>query len=498
MLKKVLVANRGEIALRVLRACRELGIETVAVYSEADRNAPHVRYADEAYLIGPPPSVESYLRIDRIIDVARRSGSEAIHPGYGFLAENSDFADSVESAGLIFIGPNAASMRLMGDKVAARHTMERASVPVIPGTEPIPDEATGSMWAAELGYPIMLKAPGGGGGKGMRIVRSADELGPALKQAKGEAASAFGNPTIYMEKLLVRPRHIEFQVLADLRGNVVHLGERECSIQRRHQKLIEESPSPIVVPELREKMGEVAVRAAKAAGYTNAGTVEFLVDQDRNFYFLEMNARLQVEHPVTELVTGIDIVHHQLQIASGEPLALKQTDIKFRGAAIECRISAEDPENGFLPSTGTVHRLVEPSGPGVRLESGLCEGCEISVFYDPLVAKLLVWAEDRLCAIARMKRALREYEIGGIATTVPFHRMVMENKRFCEGDYDTAFLDEVLEEHTSVHPHRREAAIAAALYVHREQKRFRPQEAGTTTDENPWKMSGRWAQMRRM
>ena len=394
MFKKVLVANRGEIAVRILRACEERGLATVAVYSEADRNALHVRYANEAYLIGPPPSKESYLRIDKIIDVAKKSGSDAIHPGYGFLAENDEFAQACIDEGLTFIGPTPESMRLMGDKVTARRTMMAAGVPVVPGSDQGLRDDEIQAEAERIGYPLLIKASAGGGGKGMRVVRKAEELEGSLGMARREAMGAFGDDTVYMEKLIERPRHVEIQILGDMHGNVIHLGERECSIQRRHQKLIEESPSVAVNDAMRAQMGEVAVKAAKAANYVNAGTLEFLVDQSGNFYFLEMNTRLQVEHPVTEMVTGVDIVKEMLAIASGRRLRWRQEDIRPKGWAIECRITAEDPINNFMPSGGKITTLQEPTGPGVRVESGIYEGFEISLFYDPMIAKLIVWGEN--------------------------------------------------------------------------------------------------------
>jgi len=499
MFRKILVANRGEIAMRVLRACRELGISTVAVYSEADRTAIHVRYADEAFLIGPPPSTESYLRIDKIIDVAKRVGADGIHAGYGFLAENVEFAEACEREGITFIGPTSKAIKLLGDKIAARKTMIRAGVPVVPGTEEgITDEVQARKLAERIGYPVLIKAACGGGGKGMRVAKSEKELMSLMKTARSEAESAFGDPTIYLEKYLERPRHIEFQVLADNYGNVVHLGERECSIQRRHQKMVEEAPSAIMTGELRNKMGEIAKKAVIASGYTNAGTVEFLVDKDMNFYFLEMNTRLQVEHPVTELVTGIDIVKEQIHLAAGEKLSLKQEDIKMFGAAIECRISAEDPDNNFMPSSGKIEELKEPGGPGVRVESGIFEGFEIPLFYDPLIAKLLVWARTRDEAITRMRRALTEYKIRGVKTTIPFHERVMENAYFISGNYDTGFVENVLDVAPKRKPHTEVAAIAAAISAYNRKKQ--PTISVAKTEKvgyNPWKMAGRWAAMRK-
>ncbi|NLT35850.1 MAG: acetyl-CoA carboxylase biotin carboxylase subunit [Gaiellales bacterium] len=453
MFKKILVANRGEIALRVLRACREMGIRSVAVYSEADRIAPHVRYADEAYLLGGPLPADSYLRIDRILEVAKASGAEAIHPGYGFLAERPDFAKACEEAGIVFIGPNSRAMALLGSKTEARRTMVAAGVPVIPGMDRGCESVEeGLAFAESIGFPIMLKAAAGGGGKGMRAVSSSADFPAAFTNARAEALSAFGDDTVFIEKQIVGPRHIEFQILCDNYGSAVHLNERECSIQRRHQKLVEESPSAIMTPELRARMGGVAVKAALASGYTNAGTVEFLVDANRDFYFLEVNTRLQVEHPVTEMITGIDLVKAQFAVSAGEKLWLTQEDIPLNGSAIEARICAEDPYEGFFPSSGEVELLIEPAGPGVRMESGLREGQEVSLFYDPLVAKLIVWAETRDQAIARMRRALSEYEIYGIKTTIPFHELVMADEAFIAGDFDTGYIDTKKLDEVQKHP----------------------------------------------
>jgi acetyl-CoA carboxylase biotin carboxylase subunit len=445
MFRKVLVANRGEIAVRVIRTLRELRIPSVAVYADADRAALHVRMADEAAHIGPSPSTESYLRIDRILEAARAHGAEAIHPGYGFLSENGDFAAACESAGIVFIGPSAQSLRLMGTKTESRRLAREAGVPVVPGTErPVDTVGEARQVAREFGYPVLLKASAGGGGKGMRHVSSDEDWETALRQAASEADRAFGNPELYVEKELAKPRHIEIQVLGDRAGNLIHLGERECSIQRRHQKLIEESPSPLVArhPEMRHAMGEAALRVAKATGYYNAGTVEFLVDADRNFYFLEMNTRLQVEHPVTELVTGLDLVQLQIHIATGEPLPLRQEDVAWRGSAMECRIYAEDPDNHFFPSPGQITQLNRPSGPGIRVDSGVYAGWTVPVDYDPLLAKLAVWAGTRSDAVARMVRALEEYAVAGIKTNIGFFRQIFEDEQFRQGLLHTGFIDE--------------------------------------------------------
>jgi acetyl-CoA carboxylase biotin carboxylase subunit len=440
MIKKVLVANRGEIAVRIVRACRELGITSVAVYSEADRLAPHVWLADEAYAIGPARAAESYLSIVRLLNAAQRSGADAIHPGYGFLAENADFAAAVEEVGLVFIGPTADTIALMGDKTEARKAMQQAGVSVVPGTTAALEGLDAARRVCEeMGYPVLLKAAAGGGGKGMRRVDRGKDLESAFGAAQREAQAAFSDSRIYVEKYLENPRHIEFQILADAHGNVIHLNERECSIQRRHQKLIEEAPSPVMTPELRRQMGEQAVAAARGVNYRGAGTVEFMVVGDK-FYFLEMNTRLQVEHPVTEMVTGIDLVHVQLRVASGEPLHLSTTEPN--GHAIECRINAEDPYNNFLPALGRIEHLRVPSGTGVRWDAGIVQGTEIGLHYDPLLAKLVVHAQDRPAAIARMARALDELVIDGVATIAPFHRLVMDETDFRAGDFHTGYLEE--------------------------------------------------------
>lgn len=440
---RVLVANRGEIAVRVMRACRELGYPTVAVYSEADRAALHVLYADQAMPIGPPPSRESYLSIERILDAAKKSGAEAIHPGYGFLAENADFAAACVDAGLIFIGPSADSIRAMGSKVESRQRMKVAGVPIVPGLEnPVRSYAELRDFARSSGYPVMVKASAGGGGKGLRQVDHERDLESAFERVRSEAASFFGDDAVYAEKTVVSPRHIEVQVLGDQYGHVIHLGERECTLQRRHQKVLEESPSPVVDAALRERLGEAAVRAAKAVDYYSAGTIEFLMDPDRHFYFLEMNTRLQVEHPVTEQVMGVDLVKEQLRIAQGGKLHMKQEDVRPRGHAIECRIYAEDPAKNFMPSPGTISRLTVPEGPGVRLEIGVAEGVQVSVHYDPLLAKLITRGATREEALARMQAALDGFVVEGIRTVIPFHRRVLESAAFRAGRVHTQMVEQ--------------------------------------------------------
>ena len=430
-----------------MRACREMGIGTVAVFSDADRVALHVRYADEAYPIGPAPSAESYLRIDRVLDVAKRSGAEAVHPGYGFLAENPEFARAAADAGVVFIGPPVQAMELMGSKTASRRAALAAKIPVVPGTDrDLPDFKDVRRVAEAIGFPVMLKASAGGGGKGMRLVSSSSDLESAYRMARSEAQNAFNNPSVYIEKYIERPRHIEIQVFGDQHDNLIYLGERECSLQRRHQKVMEECPSPIMTADLRRRMGETAVRIGKLAGYTNAGTVEFLVDAARNIYFLEMNTRLQVEHPITEVVLGVDLVKEQLRVASGEKLSWAQEDVQMRGAAIECRIYAEDPANNFFPCPGLIARLQAARGPGVRTDSGVYEGWKVPLEYDPLLAKLVVWGTDREEAIARLRRALDEYEIFGIETTIPFFRRVLDHPDFIAGRIDTGFIDRALSE----------------------------------------------------
>src|SRR5262245_41981229 len=444
LFKKILVANRGEIAVRVIRACQEMGIPSVAIFSDVDRAALHVRKADEAYHAGPAAPSQSYLNIERIIRIAKQSGADAVHPGYGFLSENAAFAEACTAAGLKFIGPSASAMRLMGSKVRARQAMQAAKVPLVPGSAQGLRLQAALETAEQLGYPVMLKASAGGGGKGMRLVRSAAELPPAFERAASEATRAFGDGELYLEKFIENPRHIEIQVLADEHGSCTYLGERECSLQRRHQKVLEEAPSAVIDDDTPRRMGEVAVRVAEAAGYSNAGTVEILVDSSRNFYFLEMNTRLQVEHPVTELVTGLDLVQLQIRIAAGEKLPFQQEQVKLRGHAIECRIYAEDPENNFFPSPGKITQLSTPSGPGIREDSGVYEGCQVHMEYDPLLSKLTAYAPNREQAIAGMQRALGEYYVAGIKTNLALFRRVLADSDFRDGKFSTAYLDNLL------------------------------------------------------
>src|SRR6266542_1081858 len=502
MFKKVLVANRGEIAVRIIRACRELGIDTVAVYSEADRQALHVRYADEAYLLGPAPSRESYLRADKIIEIARQCGADAVHPGYGFLAEREDFAAACAEVGIAFIGPKPSSIAAMGDKAEARATVIKSGVPIVPGTEDVGNMTDDELLAKapQIGFPLLIKATAGGGGKGMREVESLTEMPTLLQSARREAESSFGDGNVYLEKLIEGARHIEFQIMADTYGNVIHLGERECSLQRRHQKLLEEAPSAALDDELRTKMGSVAVKAAQAVDYVNAGTIEFLLDKDNNFYFLEMNTRLQVEHPVTEMVTGVDIVKEQIRIARGRTLSYSQEDVKFNGHAIECRINAEDPYNGFMPSAGRITHSLLPTGPGVRVDTGVYPGFEITPFYDPMIAKLIVWGETRAQAILRMRRALEEYRIIGVRTNIPFQQTLMDSHRFMGGQYDTRFVEErfSMEEASETRENNDEiAAILATLVAHQETEHSANIVNRNERDASNWKWVGRWERMHR-
>jgi acetyl-CoA carboxylase, biotin carboxylase subunit len=478
--------------VRVIRACREAGIRTVAVFSEADRDALHVRLADEAFLVGPAPASQSYLVIERLLDVARRSGAEAVHPGYGFLAENARFARACQDAGLVFVGPPPDAIAAMGDKTAARRVAAAAGVPLVPGTrEPVGSDDEAARVAGELGYPVMIKAAMGGGGKGMRLVAAPADLASALRLARSEATSAFGDGAVYLEKALVEPRHIEVQILADAGGRVVALGERECSIQRRHQKLVEEAPSPFVDAPMRAAMSDAACRLVAAVGYRNAGTVEFLVDGARRFYFLEVNTRLQVEHPVTECVTGLDLVREQLRLAAGEPLGYTQDDVAVRGWAIECRISAEDPAAHFRPSPGRITAWRPPAGPWVRVDSGVYEGAEVPLHYDPLMAKLIVWGRDRGDAIRRMAGALAEFDVAGVRTTIPFHVAVMRDPEFAAGRLSTAFVERRGESLTSrPDPARRRAVlVAAALHATRRAEQARPAIVPATP--SPWALAAR-------
>ena len=504
MFNRVLIANRGEIAVRVIRACRELGIQTIAVYSEADRHALHVRYADEAYLIGPAPSRESYLRGDRILDVARMSNAGAIHPGYGFLAERADFAQACLDQGLAYIGPKPSSIAAMGDKAVARATVSSAGVQVVPGTEgegALRDEELLGI-APKIGFPLLIKATAGGGGKGMREVSNLEEMPELIHSSRREAEASFGDGNVYLEKLVEGARHIEFQILADQFGNTLYLGERECSIQRRHQKLLEESPSIFIGDDddLRQSMGKVAVRAAQAVGYVNAGTIEFLIDKDKNYFFLEMNTRLQVEHPVTEMVTGIDIVKEQIRIARGRQLRLTQEDVRMNGWAIECRINAEDPFNNFLPSTGKITHVLMPSGPGVRIDTGVFPGFEISPYYDSLISKLIVWGETRAEAILRMRRALEEYKIVGVRTNIPFHQRLMDSHRFMGGQFDTRFIEERFwldAAETEEESREKIAAIISTLVAHQQTQRAANIVKRGSRDTSNWKWVGRWERMHR-
>jgi acetyl-CoA carboxylase biotin carboxylase subunit len=493
--KKILIANRGEIALRIARACRELGIAPVAVYSDADRAAPHVFEAAEAYRLGPAPAAESYLCGDLLLDIARRAGADAIHPGYGFLSENAAFAEACEQAGIKFIGPSASAMRVLGSKTSARQAADKAGMPRTPGsTKGLASLEEAHEVANEIGYPVMLKAAAGGGGKGMRAVTRGEDLKSAFESAQSEAERAFGSSEVYLEKLIERPRHIEIQILADEHGHCLYLGERECSVQRRHQKVIEEAPSAVVSPDLRRRIGEAAVRLAQSAGYTNAGTVEFLLDDAQSFYFLEMNTRLQVEHPVTELVTGLDLVHLQIHIAQGEPLPLAQQDIRLRGHAIECRVYAEDPDNGFFPSPGKITRLLQPGGPGIREDCGIYEGWTVPMDYDPMLSKLIAYAPTRDAAIARMLRALDEYVIGGIRTNLALFRHILNDPDFQAARIDTGYLDRLLTQTTtepaadSREDREKVAVIAAAIF---ESRRAAALTAAVPQMTSAWKRAAR-------
>jgi len=500
MFKKILIANRGEIAIRIMATCREMGIRTVAVYSDADRNAQHAREADEAYYIGPAPASQSYLGIGTILDVAKESGAEAIHPGYGFLAENAAFVEACEKAGIIFIGPPASAMRLMGSKIAAKQLAQSVGAPTIPGySGESQDDMVLMSEAQRIGFPLLIKASAGGGGKGMREVHAAADFKEQLAGARREAQAAFGDATVFLERFVQQPRHVEIQVLGDTFGNLIHLGERECSIQRRYQKIVEESPSVALTPALREEMGAAAVRIAKAAGYVNAGTLEFMLDTGKRFYFLEMNTRLQVEHPVTELVTGIDLVRHQLQIAAGQPLGLIQEQISPRGHAIEVRLYAEDPENNFTPSTGTVTRFVKPGGPGIRVDSGIEGGDEITQYYDPMIAKLIVYGENRTTAIDRLQAALRQAAVFGVKTNVALLSAIVEHPAFREGRTFTSFLEEHGLDGETSRAREREAlqegslvALSAAALLDMTSNTGDTALWNGQTPPNPWHTLGPW------
>jgi acetyl-CoA carboxylase biotin carboxylase subunit len=499
MFKRILIANRGEIAVRIIRVCRELDIETVVIYSEADRHSLHVKYADYAYLVGPAPSVESYLAMDRILEAAKKSGAEAIHPGYGFLAENGEFARRCRQNGIVFIGPSPEVIEQMGDKVKARAIMKAAGIPVVPGSEVLNSEAEVAKAAEAIGCPFMLKAVAGGGGKGLRLVRSVREIPSAYRAVRSEAASSFGDPRLYIEKYIDRPRHVEIQLLADQYGRTVHLYDRECSIQRRHQKIIEECPAPALDYRTRRHLGRIAIQGARAVRYVGVGTLELLLDRDKNFYFLEMNTRLQVEHSVTERVVGIDLVKAQIEVAAGGHLPWRQRHVNPTGHAIECRIYAEDPENDFMPCPGRIEGLRLPEGLGVRNDCGVYEGAEVPIYYDPMIAKLIVWGETRVEAILRMRRALREYQIRGIKTNIPFHQWILRHPRFMAGDFNTGFIDEEYrfmrkEEH---YPHKDIALASAAIAaLHREQERaLRLLEKGAA-EKSGWRERGKGESLR--
>ena len=496
-MKKILVANRGEIALRIMKTAREMGIATVAVYSEADATSPHVRYADEAICIGPPASGESYLRMDKVLQTAKDTGADAIHPGYGFLSENAVFADEVQKAGLIFIGPNAHSMRSMGDKLMAKETVADYGIPLVPGSDgEVLDPKLGREIADGIGYPVLIKASAGGGGKGMRIVHNNEDFEEQMQLAINEAKSAFGNGAVFIEKFVENPRHIEIQVLADTHGNAVHLFERECSIQRRHQKVIEEAPSAVLTPELRKKMGDAAVKVAQACDYIGAGTVEFLVDKNLNFYFLEMNTRLQVEHPVTELITGLDLVREQIRVARGEKLGYTQDDLKIVGHAIEARVYAEDPKENFMPSTGKLEVYRLPSGPGIRVDDGFEEGMQVPIFYDPMLSKLIVYAQTREQALDRMIRACNEYEIHGIQHTLPFVSYVMRHPAFRSGKFDTNFIKDLYKPEdldTIGEELANDASVIVAHLLANHKNSAQPQQQGQheSTSLSTWKVNRR-------
>lgn len=489
MFKKILIANRGEIAVRIIRACKELQVQTVAVYSDADRNAMHVMLADEAYHIGPPKPAESYLVKEKIIEVAKKSGAEAIHPGFGFLSENDSFAELCEQEGIVFIGPSAEAIRLMGDKITARKIAMKAKVPLVPGSDGAVTDVEASRVAEEIGYPVMIKASAGGGGKGMRLVNSEDEFEASLRMARSEASSSFGDDSVFVERFVQKPRHIEIQILGDKHGNILHLFERECSIQRRHQKVIEEAPSGFISSKTRKKMGDVAVSIAKAVNYYGAGTVEFIMDQDENFYFLEMNTRIQVEHPVTEMITGLDIVKWMIRIADGEKLPFKQSNLKIKGHAVECRVYAEDPAMNFLPSPGTLQYIKAPTGPGVRDDSSMYSGCEITSYYDPMLSKLVTWADTREEAIKKMKSALLEYIVLGVRTNIGFLIRVMDSEEFIKADIDTGFIERHPELLNPEDIDNQPALIAAAMIMNNTVSSDESVN-GKATGSN-WKLHGR-------
>ena len=493
MFSKILIANRGEIAVRVIRSCMEMGIETVAIYSEADRSAPHVLKATEAYSVGPPPSTESYLNTDKILDILQKSGADSVHPGYGFLSENCEFADAVQKTGAAWIGPSGEAITTMGDKLAARELAQKVGAPIVPGSpEPINDHRAASKTAEEIGFPVLVKAAGGGGGKGMRMVNSTDELKNAIQRTRSEAKKSFADDRVYIEKFLEEPHHIEIQVFADDHGNAVSMGERECSIQRRYQKIIEETPSPFITDKLRRLLTETALKITRSCEYSGAGTVEFLVDKHQNFYFLEMNTRLQVEHPITEMVTGIDLVRTQIITAAGDPLPFTQKDIKPRGHAIECRIYAEDGSNDFAPSTGTITNMILPQGLGVRLDEGVLDGQEITPYYDPLLAKLITWGTDRETALQRMKRALSEFHIAGIETSIPFCLSILQHKTFEEGQYNTHTLESIKKELISnLKIQQQDGIITAAIgAVHRSLEKVTDNSSIENTPST-WKTHGK-------
>lgn len=495
MIKKILVANRGEIAIRIMRTCREMGIESVAVYSEADRKSMHVRFADEAYFIGPSPSNESYLVVEKIIEAAKKSKADAIHPGYGFLSENAAFADRCEKEGIIFIGPSSVAINTMGDKITARKQMTTAGVPVVPGTsEPITDTKEAIEIIKEIGLPVMIKASAGGGGKGMRLIHEESEIIAGVSAAKSEAKAAFGNDAVYIEKYINAPHHIEFQIIADKHGNCVHLFERECSVQRRHQKVVEETPSPIMTPTVRGEMGNHAIAAAKAVNYASAGTIEFIVDDDLNYYFLEMNTRLQVEHPITERVVGVDLVKEQINIANDKSLSFTQEDLKQNGHAIEVRIYAEDPDNNFMPNPGLIRHISEPLGLGVRHDGYIYEGYEIPMFYDPMISKLIVWAPSREEAIERMKRALYAYKIVGIKTTIPFLSRIMNAPAFRDGRYNTHFIQdnmEFLKPENSSNDKIKDVVAITAFYDYIKKMEAKTASSNGAATVSKWKIAGR-------